>query len=57
MKVEQFNPNDIENRARPDGFVFNEMKKASQQESEHTKCGTPECCGECDTADKGDGEV
>ena len=22
---------------------------------EHDKCGTPECCGECDTADTGEG--
>ena len=24
-------------------------------EQEHDKCGTPECCGECDTADTGEG--
>lgn len=24
---------------------------------EHNNCGTPECCGTCDTADKGDGRT
>lgn len=42
-------PKDIEDRGRPDGFVFNQLK----QELEHTNCGTPDCCGTCDTADKG----
>ncbi len=27
----------------------------SKQVVEHDKCGTPECCGECDTADTGEG--
>jgi hypothetical protein len=46
MNIEKFDPNDIDNRARPDGFLFNKIKK-----EEHTNCGTPECCGTCDTAD------
>jgi|MDTC01.2.fsa_nt_gb hypothetical protein len=25
------------------------------EEKEHNHCGTPECCGECDTADVTDG--
>jgi hypothetical protein len=25
--------------------------------TEHNNCGTPECCGTCDTADKGDGRT
>jgi hypothetical protein len=24
---------------------------------EHDKCGTPDCCGECDTAEKNEEEV
>ena len=26
-------------------------------EEVHDKCGTPECCGECDTADTGEGPI
>ncbi len=25
------------------------------EDKEHENCGTPECCGECDTADTGQG--
>jgi hypothetical protein len=45
-------PKDIEDRGRPDGFVFNQLKQ-ELEELEHTNCGTPDCCGTCDTADKG----
>ena len=51
METKKYIPKDIEEKARPDGFVFNQMKKELE---EHNNCGTPECCGTCDTADKGE---
>jgi len=51
MEPKVYKPNqvDISQRGRPDGFVFNEIKKELEQQ-EHIHCGTPKCCGVCDTA-------
>lgn len=33
----------------------NNYKNEQQDFTEHNNCGTPECCGTCDTEDKDDG--
>jgi hypothetical protein len=33
----------------------NRGREGEEVEVEHDKCGTPECCGTCDTADVTDG--
>lgn len=53
METKKYIPGKMEDRARPDGFVFEQIKK---ELAEHNHCGTPECCGTCDTADKGDSD-
>lgn len=54
MEPKTYIPKNIEDMARPDGFVFEQMKK--EQKTEHNHCGTPECCGTCDTADTGESD-
>tara|TARA_B100000927_G_scaffold289979_1_gene287701 strand:+ start:327 stop:494 length:168 start_codon:yes stop_codon:yes gene_type:complete len=54
MKAKSYTPKNIDDRARPDGFVFDKIKE--EQKTEHNHCGTPECCGQCDTADKGESD-
>ena len=54
MEPKTYIPKNIDEKARPDGFVFEKMKQEKRNKTEHNHCGTPECCGGCDTADTGE---